>query len=121
MADICVYIMVKLNSRNDEFVDKGVLVQTVFQLGQLAVKQFGKGDKKPQTGGQGLSSKYTSVMEKVLMIILNYVSPVLGNPSVDSKLQTAMRRDLIMDVVCNVYLYDREMHVTTNTNCWKLE
>lgn len=106
ICDISLQIIVELKSKDEDFIHKGTLVHTIFQVGQLAIKALGKSDKKgsSQQSENYMIARLSSVMEKVMVIIYFYAIPFLEDPTKDVKVQVNFRRELCTEIVrCAIF------------------
>ncbi|ODM98764.1 hypothetical protein Ocin01_07917, partial [Orchesella cincta] len=98
ICDISMHILVKLKSKEEEFIEKSALIPTMFQTGQLCIKALTKGERKYHSG-INVTSRVSSILEKVMLMVYNFTIPVLDDASGDIKFQIAFRRELGTEVV----------------------
>ncbi|CAL8145561.1 unnamed protein product [Orchesella dallaii] len=96
ICDLCIHILVKLKGKQDEFIEKGVFIPTMLQVGQLCIKTLATA--KDSLGISGMN-RISSVMEKAMLTVHNFTVPVLEDATRDFKLQIAFRREWSTEVV----------------------
>ncbi|ODM92205.1 hypothetical protein Ocin01_14477, partial [Orchesella cincta] len=94
LSDLATNILLKLKGKQEEFLEKGTLISTMFQVGQLCIMVLSSKNKPGEVVG-----RVFAVLEKVMLIIHNLTVPLLQDPTRDLKLQVGFRREYGTEVV----------------------